>query len=164
MNPFENYTFENTQPIFTNVNTTVRVVDIYDGDTCTVVIKFNNEFFKHTVRLCGIDTCEMKSKDDNNKNNAINARNRLYELVTKCKLEPKNGSSKNYSRNEIRKLLNSNVYLCHLKIKSLDKYGRFLANMYCDENSTESFSDIMLKEHLAYNYDGGTKQIGEIKL
>lgn len=164
MNPFENYTFENTQPIFTNVNTTVRVVDIYDGDTCTVVIKFDNNYFKHPVRLCGIDTCEMKSKDDSNKNNAINARNRLYELVTKCKLEPKNNSSKSHTRNEIRKFLNSNVYLCHLKIKSLDKYGRFLANMYCDENSTESFSDIMLKEHLAYNYDGGTKQIGEIKL
>jgi hypothetical protein len=47
MNPFENYTFENTQPIFTNVNTTVRVVDIYDGDTCTVVIKFDNNYFKH---------------------------------------------------------------------------------------------------------------------
>lgn len=164
MNTFENYTFENTQSIFTNVNAMVRVVDIYDGDTCTVVIKFDNNFFKHTVRLCGIDTCEMKSKDENNKLNAVSARNRLYELVTKCKLEPKKNSSQNYTRNEIRKLLNSDVYLCYLKIKSLDKYGRFLANMYCDENSTESFSDVMLKEHLAYNYDGGTKMVGEIKL
>jgi endonuclease YncB( thermonuclease family) len=161
MNNFDNHTFENTQPIFTNINTTVRVVDIYDGDTCTVVIKYNDEYFKHSVRLCGIDTCEMKSKDTVNKTNAMLARNRLYELVTNSKLETK---KTNYTRNEIRKLLNSNVYLCYIKIKSLDKYGRFLANMYSDDKSVESFSDTMLKEKLAYSYDGGTKQVGEINL
>jgi endonuclease YncB( thermonuclease family) len=164
MNNFDNHTFENTQPIFTNMNTTVRVVDIYDGDTCTVVIKLHDEYFKHSVRLCGIDTCEMKSKDDVNKMNAVKARNRLYELVTKTQLQQESSKKSGYTRNEIRKLLNANVYLCYLKIKSLDKYGRFLANMYNDEKSVESFSDTMLKEKLAYSYDGGTKQVGEILL
>ena len=163
MNSFDNYNYENTQCLFTNINTIVRVIDIYDGDTCTVVIKFNDQYFKHTVRLCGIDSCEIKGKEEENKQNAYLARDRLYELITNTKLEAKK-NLKCYTRNEIRKLLNSNVYLCYLKIKCLDKYGRFLANIYSDENSNESFSEILLKEHLAYKYDGGTKQEGIINL
>jgi endonuclease YncB( thermonuclease family) len=131
--------------------------------TNSVVIKFNDQYYKHSVRLIGIDSCEIKSKDEQNKKNAELARNKLYELVTNTKLEPKL-NLKSYTRNEIRKLLNSNIYLCYLKIKCLDKYGRFLANIYSNEDCLESFSDIMLKEHLAYKYDGDTKQEGIINL
>ena len=156
---FENYKYDNTISLFTNINMMVRVVDIYDGDTCTVVIKLHDTYYKHSVRLCGIDTCEMKSKDAINKQNAILARNRLYSMVTNTKLD-----DIKYTRNEIRKLLNNNVYMCYLKIQCLDKYGRFLGNLYTNDKSTENFSDIMIKEHLAYKYDGGTKQEGIIEL
>jgi endonuclease YncB( thermonuclease family) len=156
MNNFDNHTFENTQPIFTNINTTVRVVDIYDGDTCTVVIKLHDEYFKHSVRLCGIDTCEMKSKDEANKMNAVKARNRLYELVSKTSLNtPESSKKSGYTRNEIRKLLNTNVYLCYLKIKSLDKYGRLLVELF---DNDLCINQSMIDNKFAVAYDGGTKQ------
>lgn len=39
-----------------------RVVDIYDGDTCTIVFYWKDEFVKFKLRLFGIDCCEIKPK------------------------------------------------------------------------------------------------------
>ena len=37
-----------------------KVVSVYDGDTCRVVIPFKGEFYKWNVRLDGYDTPEMR--------------------------------------------------------------------------------------------------------
>ena len=68
---FRIHTFDSCSKLFDNeYNTIARVVDIYDGDTCTIVMKFNNIYNKFTVRLNGIDTCEMKAKSGDNKKKA----------------------------------------------------------------------------------------------
>jgi endonuclease YncB( thermonuclease family) len=153
-NHFENFkdkTFDNCNSLFEKGYRSVcRVVDIYDGDTCTVILYYNLEYIKFSVRLNGIDTCEIKSKNNTNKNSAYLARNRLFNLITNKTLD-----KIDCKRKEIRQILNDNVYLIKIDVHGFDKYGRLLADLY-DFNGN-NFSKILIEEKLAYVYDGKTK-------
>ncbi len=136
-----------------DTKTYARVTSVYDGDTIHVVIPIFNTFYKFPVRLSGIDTCEIKSKNAENKEKALRARNRLFELVTN---KPLDASLK--TKKDLDKYLESDVFLLWLHCLEFDKYGRLLANVYKSaEDSTTSFSDMLINEKLAYSYDGGTK-------
>ena len=41
-----------------------KVVDIYDGDTCKIVMPFKNELYRWNCRLIGIDTPELRTRND----------------------------------------------------------------------------------------------------
>lgn len=128
-----------------------RIVDIYDGDTVTVVIPVQCSYYKYQARLEGIDTCEMKSTDVENKKNAIKARNRLMQL---CGIEC--GLDTPLTRKDIRALLDKQVVLVFVTCGAFDKYGRLLVSLSKDKG-TQSFSQILLNEKLAYAYQGDTK-------
>jgi endonuclease YncB( thermonuclease family) len=125
-----------------------RLIDIYDGDTIKVILPTFNSYYKFTIRLNGIDTCEIRSKDKVLQDNALKARNRLLELLTNNKINTKN---------DIKILLESEVYLVWVECCNKDKYGRILANVYKDKDTTKSVSEILLEEKLAYKYEGKTK-------
>jgi endonuclease YncB( thermonuclease family) len=125
-----------------------RLIDIYDGDTVKVILPTFDSYYKFTIRLNGIDTCEIRSKDKILQDNAIKARNRVFELLTNNKVNTKN---------DIKNILESEVYLVWVECVNKDKYGRILANIYKDNNITKSISDILLEEKLAYKYEGKTK-------
>jgi endonuclease YncB( thermonuclease family) len=125
-----------------------RLIDIYDGDTIKVILPTFDSYYKFTIRLNGIDTCEIKSKDKVLQDNAIKARDRVFELLTNNKIDTKNG---------IKNILESEVYLVWVECVNKDKYGRILANIYKDNNITKSISDILLEEKLAYKYEGKKK-------
>lgn len=135
-----------------------RCVGVSDGDTCQLIIPFAGQMYKFSIRLQGIDTSEMTSKDPQNKARAIRARNRLIELVT-------GGTSPCpewvQTKKQVQSLLNEKVYLVWVECLEMDKYGRVLANLYHKEPHTDdiqtSFSDILLQENLAYMYGGKTK-------
>lgn len=133
-----------------------RVVDITDGDTINCVIPLHDNYYKFNFRLDGIDTCEMKSKNELNKNLAIKARDLLFELITKNK-------SKNLSKQEISDILNENLYLVWIQCYKFDKFGRVLARVSLNEHS-ESFSEILVNNKLAYNYHGEKKLSEEEQL
>ena len=147
-------------PDFSLNNSThmARVVDIYDGDTITCVLYFNNNYYKFHVRLNDIDTCEIDSKFAINKELAHKARNRLYELITSKKLNDLYTSKK-----DIRQELNSKTYLVKLSCNEFDKYGRLLAFVYPinstinELNKLNSYNNILIIEKLAYIYHGKTK-------
>jgi len=151
--------YDISTPFFSlqNINTYGRLVDIYDGDTVKIILPVMGAYFKFNVRLNGIDTCEIKSNNIENKNKAIKARNRICEMVetihgnyTNAKLEtPK----------EIKEYLKSIVCIVFVKCYRFDKYGRLLADIYIDYESMtrKSISEILLNANLAYAYDGGTK-------
>jgi endonuclease YncB( thermonuclease family) len=150
----ENYNDTNT-PLFSfnGVNCMSRVVDITDGDTIKVIINFKDEYYKIIVRLNDIDTCETKSKCDENKKLGIDAKKRLYNLITDKELDIDNNAIKKYIKNEFL----NNCYLIYLKCYDFDKYGRVLGDIYKNENDTISYSSILVKERLAYIYGGKTK-------
>jgi endonuclease YncB( thermonuclease family) len=136
-----------------------RLVDIYDGDTVKIVLPVFDSFYKFSIRLNEIDTCEIKSKDKVLQENAIKARDRLFELLTNNKVDAVNSIN---CKNDIKKALDAEVYLVWVECDSKDKYGRILANIYKDKGSTKSVSEILIEEKLAYRYGGKTKMTDEM--
>jgi endonuclease YncB( thermonuclease family) len=127
---------------FNNINTIARVVDIYDGDTCTVIFKFKDEIIKYKVRCMGYDCPEMKPLlSISNRNEIIadakKAKQRFSELV-----DFENGG------------------IVYLKLGNFDKYGRLLGTFFKDDryDLEESINNIMIKEGHGYCYNGGTKK------
>ena len=149
--------YENT-PSFTLENQiyTAKVIDIYDGDTVTCVMRIFDNHYKFKVRLAEIDTCELTSK---NREHGLRARMRLYELIT-------NSSSQNIDihlpRINLRKLLSNQECLITLKCGKFDKYGRLLGWLYTLSNpDTSSFNETLVTEKLAYPYFGDKKKTDE---
>lgn len=132
-----------------------RVVDILDGDTIVLIIHLFNNFYKFNVRIHGIDTCEMKSKDAHNKDLAIKARDTVFNLV--C--NKWNESSESITKDFIKETLNKNVFLVWVECLEFDKYGRLLANVFVLKNDKkdESIGEYLLQHKLAYEYLGEKK-------
>ena len=119
-----------------------RIVDVYDGDTCTVLFEYNNDIMKYKLRAMGYDCAEMKPKKsdpnrDKEKELAIAAKNRFIQLI---------GGSDT---------------IVQVKCLEFDKYGRILGYIYRlneDVETAKSVNDIMIEEGHGKQYSGGTKE------
>ena len=137
-----------------------RVVDIYDGDTITCVLSINKKYYNFKVRLAGIDTCELKSKNEDNKLLAVNAKKRLCQLIIPdFDFNDKNNKELNKG---LDKILNEKCYIIKIRLGEFDLYGRILGWLYNKDSKInppieESFNHILIKENLAYKYEGKTK-------
>lgn len=110
-----------------------EVVDVYDGDTIKVIMKFRGVIDRWTVRMNGYDSPEMKPLlSDPNRD----------EIKEKAKI------AKNAL---IEKIGNKPVYM---KIYNFDKYGRLLADLFIDG---ENINRWMIDNGYGYVYDGGKK-------
>jgi len=136
--------------------TYARVTSVHDGDTMTCVIPFRDEFFKFSIRLDGIDTCEITSETPLNRELATRARNRLIGLVTGGKSTLLDQHAFDQRKN-VCKFFDKDVYLVWIECGDFDKYGRVLVNAKLHPDDTRSLSDILISEHLAYKYEGGKK-------
>ena len=128
-----------------------KVVHVYDGDTCHIVIKYNNKFTKFTCRLNGLDTAEMTSKDDTKKQKAIQARNFLINKVTGQTVKS------DVTKKEIKKLLSLSNKLCYVHFHGQDKYGRWLVELYENKDDKVTINQQLINSGLAVEYDGGHK-------
>ena len=117
-----------------------RVIKVYDGDTVTIACYFpnidkenhlqcSNKLYKFSIRLKGIDCPEIRSKDPNEKDIAILAREFIHKLI-----------------------YNKVVYLKDIQ---MEKYGRLLADVYINN---ESCSELLLQHRFAVKYNGKTKE------
>ena len=108
-----------------------RVIKVYDGDTITIASKLpfkESPLYRLSVRLNGIDTPEIKGKNEDEKTAAKMTRDALAALIL-------------------------NKYVILKNIQS-EKYGRILADVYLDELH---LNDWLIREKYAVKYDGGTK-------
>jgi endonuclease YncB( thermonuclease family) len=128
-----------------------RLVDVYDGDTIKVIFPFSGKKYKFIVRLQGIDTCEMTSKDVNIKQKAIEARNKVLELAYGHKV-----ADYNTTRKYVQEMLKKDVIILWIRCLEFDKYGRLLADVHSNDGQP-SFSEVLLKYNLAYRYQGAKK-------
>ena len=110
-----------------------NLVRVYDGDTFTAFVEGHNPITKKPVniRIRGVDTPELKDKNPKIKAKAIEAK----EVTTK--------------------LLTSSSRITLYNISLDDKYGRMLADVYCDGTD---LAKLLLAKKLAKSYDGGTKE------
>lgn len=133
---------------------TARVVGMHDGDTMNCVFEFGGAYYKFPVRMNGIDTPEMTSKDPILKHRALSARNRLFSLVT-----DRPQSTLAWTKKDFDKYFEDNYTTVILECKGLDKYGRVLADV-----GSPTFSSILVKEGHAYVYTGQTKMTEDQQL
>lgn len=108
-----------------------RITEVHDGDTLTadVDLGFKLVIKSLKIRLMGIDTAEITSKDPSLKNLAVSARDWLRG---QC--------------------LGKDVYL---ESCGVDKYGRSLGRIHLKEGVCLNDQMVLLK--LANSYDGGKK-------
>ena len=130
----ETFTLKTQKFSLVGYKTYAKCVYVYDGDTIHTVFKIPNanEFYKWNIRLSGIDTPEMKSKNSAEKEKAV--------------------KSKEYLAN---KILNKIIIV---ECAEFDKYGRLLANIYTLDNTNKTINDEMIELGHAKAYDGGTKE------
>ena len=135
-----------------------KVVELYDADTCKIVLPLQNSLFKFTCRLSGIDTPEMKPlKNKINRDNEIiwakKARAELLKLICTDNSLCENLDLK---KQDIINILEQNKKLITIKCLEFDKYGRLLVELY-GENKEKSFNTILLEKNMAVIYYGGKK-------
>jgi endonuclease YncB( thermonuclease family) len=112
-----------------------KCVSVYDGDTITVVFDTGivngdvGPYYKHRIRLLGIDTPELRTKNLEEKKMGIKVRDFVRE-----------------------KILNK---LIRIECAEFDKYGRLLANVFIGD---ENINKLLVDMKYAYKYLGGTKQ------
>ena len=112
-----------------------KVVKVYDGDTITIITTLQNDglvlstdLYKFNVRILGIDTPELKSKNAVEHELGILARNSLSELIMDK--------------------------VVRLENVSYDKYGRILCHVFLDEINV---SEWLVSKNHAVLYNGGKK-------
>ena len=108
-----------------------KVVSVYDGDTIRVVFPILNKLYKWNCRITGVDTPELRTRDELEKKYGYEVRDKLRD-----------------------KILDKVVTV---KCGDFDKYGRLLIDIYCD-NETRSVSNWLIDNKYAFAYNGGTKQ------
>jgi len=144
-----------------------KVVDIYDGDTCKIVMFLDNRMTKFTCRLVGLDTPEIKppmSKPNRDEEIAAakRCRHRLIQLSTNCRVDM---NTVDTSKKDIKAIINENTKLVRVSCGDFDKYGRLLVTLYdanFDANALESaksYNTILIEERFAKPYNGGTKDM-----
>jgi micrococcal nuclease len=121
-------------PLFIPPLKTGKVIKVYDGDTITIASRvpglYNSPIYKFSVRLNGIDTPEMKGKNEEEKEIAVKARDALSGRIM---------------GEEVR-----------LENVQTEKYGRLLCDVYLGYCHLNKW---MIDERYALKYDGGTKVI-----
>ena len=106
-----------------------RVVKVYDGDTITILFRFNKQYYKTSCRMVGIDTPELRTKNLKEKAAGYKAKQFLETLI-------------------LDKIL-------LVKFGKFDKYGRPLVEVFLDNG--QSVSNMMISNKYAKPYFGGKK-------
>ena len=148
--------YDNTTKLFSlaGIKTWCRCVEMYDADTLKVVFPFNNDdVHKIIVRVNGIDSPEMKSKDKTVQEWAVKARNRMLSLIAPGVFEV-DGS---YTKKDIIRLLKENVSVIWLHALDFDRYGRLLGDLYLTPDDKETIQSTCIKENYCKPYFGKTK-------
>jgi endonuclease YncB( thermonuclease family) len=137
------------------IKTIGKVVDVYDGDTCKIILVNGDVLLRFNCRLKFLDTPEMKPlKNKPNREleitNAIKCRNKLIQLTTSCeiKLDDK------LTKSQIKNLLNTNNKVIKIQCHEFDKYGRLLVELFIGDKTA---NNILIDEGYANLYNGGTK-------
>ena len=116
-----------------------KVVYVYDGDTMHVVFKKFGQYYRWNSRIIGVDTPELKTKNEREKKHGLKVRDATREVLMHR--------------------------IVKVKCFSFDKYGRLLIDVVMPDNMQikDSSEPLMLSQWLiqnnyAYAYDGGTKK------
>lgn len=129
----------NNIPLFSfqNINTFIKITDIYDGDTFTGIFYHNNICYKYKFRMMGYDSPEIKPlKNISNRD----------EIIKNAHL----------AKDFFISLISKQNFIINAHLNKFDKYGRILVDLYLNDNSHINY--IMIENNHGYPYNGGTKR------
>ena len=109
-----------------------KVVSVYDGDTIKVVFPIHDKLYKWNCRINGVDTPELRTRNEIEKRYGYKVRDKLREKIL------------------------DKIVTVHCG--DFDKYGRLLIDIYCDDDDDKSVSLWLIENKYAFEYHGGTKQ------
>ena len=132
-----------------------KIVYVYDGDTVHIVINFNNSLTKFNCRLYGIDTKEMTSTNQSDKESAIKARDFLLSKLTFNVSDKLNNTS---TKRNIKDLCSESRKLVWVNCLEFDKYGRLLVDIKDTPSSDKTYSQELIDLGLGVAYYGGHKE------
>ncbi len=140
-----------------------KVVECYDADTCKIVLSVQNNIYKFTCRLNGIDTPEIKPrKDKPNRDNEILWAKRARSELLKMIINNDCFNNLEIKKDEVINILKDNKKLVKVKCLEFDKYGRLLIELYNNDEEeiifNKSFNSLLIEKNVAVAYDGGTKK------
>lgn len=129
----------------------VEVIDVYDGDTCTVILCRNGQWISQKIRLMGYDTAEMKP--------LRNKPNRDAEIELAKRARKAFMDHIGYSETESGECIVK--ARCWMHCEGREKFGRILGTFYRPTRfglETTSVNDWMIKNGYGIPYSGGTKE------
>jgi endonuclease YncB( thermonuclease family) len=111
-----------------------KVVHVVDGDSCTIVIKYNKEWVSLKCRLYGIDTPETRTKNPEEKLVAYHVKEYVADKI-------------------LDKIIWAECF-------HYDSFGRTLVKIYTEnpEYGCESLNQELVAMNYAYEYAGKKKQ------
>ena len=107
-------------------NSTIHTV--YDGDTMRMAVDFDGKPTSFRVRIKGIDTPEIKSNNESEKELALRARDKVREEF--------------------------NLQKCRVVCYDFDKYGRVLVDIF---KGDLNLAELLISLDYAVRYNGGKK-------
>lgn len=109
----------------------MKIVSVYDGDTCTIICIFRGKFVRWRCRMFGYDSPELRSKDETEKQKARLAKEYFESLLTFRMRRPFRGTC-----------------------RGIDKYGRILLDL---KINGKFLHEIMIEANHANPYMGKKK-------
>lgn len=154
-NVYENYRLAknfDTTPMFGFIGMTVKakVVEVYDGDTITIVFLYRGIIIKHRLRTEGYDSPELRPL------RTIDHRDLHIECGQKA-------------RDYLSQLVLGKIVKIIFNDKNTDKYGRLLGTIYLRDNNSSGLScfcsndqsininQLMIDHGYGMPYNGGKK-------
>jgi micrococcal nuclease len=114
-----------------------KIISVYDGDTCTAIVRIHQQYQQIKIRCYGYDSPEIKPKKDCiNREEIIQKANEAKEMLSRLCLNQ----------------------IVRIEIHGFDKYGRFLGTIYKWEWFQRiNINQLMVERGYGYPYDGGKK-------
>lgn len=129
-----------------------RLLETHDGDTVKVAIVKGGKTYKVTVRVLGVDTPEVRSKDPAEKAAGLRARN----FVAAWALPDKFSVDGDYTEAALKAAYAETPVMLEVDFKGTEKYGRSIGAVY-KPGCGASLSELLIANGHAVEYDGGTK-------
>lgn len=120
-----------------------RILNVYDGDTCTAGINWNNKYIQLRLRLKGINSPEIKpSKKLANRDEIIKqaylAKSKMIEYCTD--VIPNNCQSKA----DCEEIMKKNTKILYVKMYNFDAFNRVVSELYLDQDFKISINKLMI--------------------
>jgi len=138
---------DNNTPFFCLENkfNLCKVVEVSEGNTCSVILNFKGELYKWIVKLetsiTWLSSSQINLSDD--KELDVSTEKGVFLEIKNTRM------TRDYLK---RKVMNPSQ-LVYIKCGKFDKYGRLLGKLFIKKNDTKSVNQLMIEQGYGYIYD-----------